>query len=189
MNTMSTADFEALYRRTADPWGYCSSEYERRKYAATLVACGPGPFGCALELGASIGVFSAMLVGRCRALVTVDAAPTAVAAARARLVGETGADVLLGAIPAAIPERRYDLVVASEILYYLDAASLDATLARLADGLDRGGRLVAVHWRPSGPERPWSAAEVHERLRGEPWLRPVTAGPTDDYLLDVLERA
>ena len=65
MSFMTAADFEARYRADPDPWGYLASEYERKKYAATLAACGPGPFACALELGGSIGVFSAMLAPRC----------------------------------------------------------------------------------------------------------------------------
>ena len=72
----ATAEFEALYRADPDPWGYTHSAYERDKYAATLEACGPGPFAHALELGGSIGVFSALLAPRCRALTTIDAAPT-----------------------------------------------------------------------------------------------------------------
>ena len=79
MTRMSLADFEARYRADPDPWGYHSSAYETAKYAATLDACGPGPFASALELGASIGVFTARLAPRCRRLITLDAAPTAVA--------------------------------------------------------------------------------------------------------------
>jgi hypothetical protein len=189
MSSMSTADFEALYRNDSDPWGYQSSEYEQRKYEATRAACGPGPFDCTLELGASIGVFSAMLVGRCRALITIDAAPTAVRDARARLSGAPTAEVLLGEIPEAIPVTSYDLVVASEILYYLPPPTLQATLACLAARMEPGARLVAVHWRPAGPERPFTAAEVHAQVRAQPWLTPLACSPTDDYLLDVLERA
>lgn len=188
MSSMSTADFEALYRADSDPWRYRSSEYERRKYQATLAACGQGPSDSALELGGSIGVFSAMLAPRCRSLVTVDAAPTAVREARARLRHEPAAEVLLGDIPAVIPVRAYDLVVASEILYYLPPGVLEATFGSLFTRMQPGARLVAVHWRPAGPERPFTAAEVHDRLRALPWLTPLTSSPTDDYLLDVLER-
>ena len=87
------------------------------------------------------------------------------------------------------PDGSFDLVVASEILYYLEPDALAATLARLRDSLADGtARLVAVHWRPPGEERPFTAAEVHALLRGQKWLTPVLAAPTDDYLLDVLER-
>ena len=57
--SMKAAEFERRYRRDGDPWGYGSSVYELAKYDATLTACGPGPFLSALELGGSIGVFSA----------------------------------------------------------------------------------------------------------------------------------
>lgn len=188
MSHMSTAAFEALYRTDPDPWGYESSPYEREKYAATLEACGPGPFAEALELGGSIGVFTAALAPRCGALISVDGSATAVSAARARLRDDRQVEVRLGQIPAAIPRRRYDLAVASEILYYLTPQDLDGTLELLSAALRPGGRLVAVHWRPPGPERPFTAQEVHARLRGEPWLHHLASGGSADYLLDVLER-
>lgn len=202
MARMSLADFEARYRANPDPWGYTTSDYERRKYDATLAACGSGPFAHALELGASIGVFSEMLAPRCAQLTTIDASPTAVAAALARLAGaprltlETrrrrqappNIVVLLGTIPAALPDHRFDLVVASEILYYLSGPELARTLERLESCTVPGARLVAVHWRPAGPERPLDAERVHAVLGEQPWLAPLASAHTDDYLLDVLER-
>ncbi len=189
MAHMSVTDFEARYQADADPWGYTCRAYEREKYQATLAACGPGPFHAALELGSSIGVFSELLAPRCDSLVTVDAAPSAVAVARERLSGRANATVLLGGIPDAIPRRRYDLVIASEILYYLTPTGLTDTLAVLRERLTGGGRLVAVHWRPPGPERPFSAEQVHQRLREQPWLTSTDTSGTTDYLLDVLERS
>ena len=188
MSHMSGADFEERYRREGDPWGYETSSYERAKYDATLAACGEGPFGHALELGASIGVLSARLAKRCRELVTIDAAPTAVRDARRRLDDNDSVQVILGTIPQDIPKGPYDLVVASEILYYLEADPLAVTLARIREETVPGARLVAVHWRPPGDERPATAAEVHERLRSEPWLEARSRHDTDDYLLDVLVR-
>ena len=185
---MTAAEFERRYRRDGDPGGYRSSDYERAKYDATLSACGPGPFASALELGGSIGVFSAMLAGRCDALTTIDFSPTAVALARAQLAGFSHAEAIIGEIPGAIGPDQHDLVVASEILYYLDDDALTATLERLRAVLLAGGQLVAVHWRPNGPERPQTAAAVHRRLRSLPWLRAVADLSTADYLLDVLER-
>jgi predicted TPR repeat methyltransferase len=186
MTHMRLADFEALYRRDPDPWGYESTEYERAKYDATVRACGTGPFAHALELGSSIGVLSARLSPLCRRLTTIDGSPTAVSAACDRLGGRP-VEVMLGEIPGAIPDGSFDLVVASEILYYLQHGALDETLARLRATMVPGAALVAVHWRPPGPERPFSAQEVHERLRSEEWLAPRTQTSADRYLLDVLE--
>jgi SAM-dependent methyltransferase len=180
-------DFEERYRSNPDPWGYLSSEYERAKYAETLSACGPGPFAAALELGGSIGVFSAQLAPRARSLTTIDGAPTAVRMARRRLEPLRHARVLLGTIPEELPDGPFDLVVASEVLYYLTLDAVERTLARLHEVMLPGGRLVAVHWRPDGPERPLDAGTVHDLLRAQVWLAPVRRAATDDYLLDVLE--
>jgi protein-L-isoaspartate O-methyltransferase len=190
MNRMTLSDFEARYQAEPDPWGYTTSGYERDKYTATLAACGPGPFAHALELGGSIGVFSAMLAPRCHRLTTIDAAPTAVELARQRLAGANmpGLLILHGTIPGEIPDGPYDLVVASEILYYLAADELEATLDRLYAQTRRGARIVAVHWREDGPERPLRADDVHATLRRRPWLQAVVRADTDEYRLDVLER-
>jgi cyclopropane fatty-acyl-phospholipid synthase-like methyltransferase len=188
---MDADDFEARYRRDLDPWGYESSPYEQAKYDATLAACGSGPFTRALELGSSIGVLSARLAARCQRLVTIDGSPTAVADARRRLSRETAegtVDVTLGTVPGDIPDGPYDLVLASEILYYLQLEPLSATLTRVRKVTVPGARLVAVHWRPAGPERPFTAAEVHARLDEQPWLERIASASTDDYLLDVHRR-
>jgi len=180
--------FETQYRADCDPWGYRASAYEQDKYAATLAACGRGPFADALELGGSIGVFSALLAPRCRRLTTIDYSPTAVHRARAALAGHPQARARLGAIPKDLPEGRFDLVVASETLYYLSAHALAQTLRMLEARLTPGGRLVCVHWCPPGPERPLTAGEVHDAARRQPWLRALRTDHGSEYLLDVLER-
>jgi SAM-dependent methyltransferase len=186
---VTTVDhFEAQYQADPDPWGYRSSAYEQAKYAATLAACGPGPFDNALELGGSIGVFSARLAPRCRRLTTIDYSPTAVRRARAALAQHRQARAVLGAIPEDVPEGSYDLVVASETLYYLDATALAHTLEALEALTAPGARLVCVHWRAAGPERPLTAADVHEEVRRQPWLRRLTSDCRPEYLLEVLER-
>ncbi len=186
---MTTVDhFETEYQANPDPWGYHSSAYEQAKYAATLAACGPGPFENALELGGSIGVFSARLAPRCRRLTTIDYSPTAVRRARAALAQYRHAHALLGAIPEDLPAGGFDLVVASETLYYLDARALAQTLEALAARTIPGARLVCVHWRPEGAERPLTASHVHDEVRRQPWLRRLTTECRPEYLLDVLER-
>ena len=180
--------FEAQYRADPDPWGYRRSAYEQGKYAATLAACGPGPFGDALELGGSIGVFSARLAPRCRRLTTVDYSATAVRRARAALAPHPQARAVLGAIPEDLPAGRFDLVVASETLYYLSVDALAQTLRGLKLRMAPGGRLVCVHWRQAGPERPLTARQVHDAVWRESWLRGLRAECRPEYLLDVLER-
>ncbi len=188
MTAMTATDFERRYRADPDPWRYQTSAYEQAKYAATLEACGPGPFAHALELGGSIGDFSARLAPRCRSLDTIDFSPTAVRRASVALASYRQARATLGEIPQAMPDGEFDLVVASEILYYLNGPALANTLGLLEARIVPRGRLVCVHWREPGPERPLSAADVHSWVRGLSWLASSQSETTDNYLLDVLDR-
>jgi predicted TPR repeat methyltransferase len=77
--------FEELYAKSNDPWNFETSEYERNKYRRTLEVLGERRFERALEAGASIGVFTEMLAGRCDELLAVDVSERAVVAARERL--------------------------------------------------------------------------------------------------------
>jgi SAM-dependent methyltransferase len=190
MAEMSPSDFEARHRDHTNPWDFDfeRSDYEHAKYEATLVACGEGPFTNAVELGGSIGVFTERLAPRCVALTTVDVARTAAAMARRRLAHLRHVRVIHGTIPDAAPDEKFDLVVASEILCHLSADELERTLAVIRARLVRGGRLVAVHWRPSGPERLLAVGELHARLRDDPWFASIRCDDAGIFLLDALDR-
>lgn len=182
------ASFEARYEQTEDPWGFADDPYERAKYARTLAALGRRRFGRALELGCANGELTALLAPRCEALVAVDAAPTAVARAAERFADRAGVEVRRGVIPEGLPAGPWELVVASEILYYLGAELLDATVSRLVAELEPGGLLVAVHWTGEAASHPQSADAVHARLLDDPALRPLAAARHPGYRLDTLER-
>jgi cyclopropane fatty-acyl-phospholipid synthase-like methyltransferase len=155
---------------------------------ATLEGCGLGPFKSALELGGAIGEFTERLAPRCERLTRIDVSATAAAMARRRLVDFPRVEVVRGAIPDAIPDRDYDLVVASEILYFLSADDFERTLATIRARLVPNGRFVAVHWRTEESDRVFAAGNLHARLRDDPWLQSVRGEQAPGYLLDVLER-
>jgi len=57
--------FEDLYGQSPDPWGFETSPYERKKYEHTLDVLQGQRYRRALEVGCSIGVFTAMLAPLC----------------------------------------------------------------------------------------------------------------------------
>jgi len=77
--------------------------------------------------------------------VAVDVAQAAVDAARARLAGRPGVDVGRASLPEAWPEGTFDLVVASEVLYYFDRATLGNDLT--AGGFTRKPSIETVMFR------------------------------------------
>lgn len=179
--------FEDLYFRSEDPWSFETSDYERRKYARTLAALGERRFRRALEVGASIGVFTEMLARRCDELLAVDVSEAAVASARKRLAGAAGVTVERRTLPEEMPEGPFDLILASEVLYYLTGEEMLAALRTFEDELAPGGLLLAVHWRNETQTYPLQGDEVHELLHENTRLRPAKSITERDYRLDLFE--
>jgi predicted TPR repeat methyltransferase len=144
--SMPDAYFESLYQGGRDPWQFATSAYEREKYAATLAAIGTGRIGRAWEVGCSIGVFTQVLAPLCDSLLAVDVADSALAQARERCAGLPHVDVQRMRIPEEWPEGRFDLIVFSEVLYYLAPDDISAAARRSLESLSQGGRIVLVHW-------------------------------------------
>lgn len=140
------AYFEALYATEPDPWGYETSAYEAAKYDETLAILGTTPVPRALEIGCSIGVLTARLAPLCAALLAVDVAATALHRARLRCASLPQVSFAQASIPAWFPEGAFDLVVLSEVLYYLNEAELNTLAAQLRAHLAPGGRVLLVHW-------------------------------------------
>src|ERR1700742_942532 len=155
--------FERLAHESEDPWEYATSDYEQRKYRHTLEYL-PEHCGRTLELGCSVGVFTAMLAPRTTHLVAVDFSPTALARARARQRGAEGVELLRRRLPEEMPEGPFDTIICSEILYYWSPELVHEGLRRIEAALVPGGPLVPVHWRDPDPRRQLIGDDVHAIL-------------------------
>jgi SAM-dependent methyltransferase len=175
--------FERLAREAADPWDYATSDYEQGKYRQTLDYL-PERTGRTLELGCSVGVFTAMLAPRCDRLVAVDFSPTALARARARLGDAENVKLLQLRLPEEMTSGPFDTIVCAEILYYWSAELVRDGLRRIEAALAPGGTLLAVHWRHPDPRRELIGDDVHEMLDAETSLALDASRTTPSYLLD-----
>lgn len=130
-----------------DPWGY-TSPYEHRKYEHTLELLGDRRPACALELACAEGHLTVQLAPRVGDLLATDISTTALQRARRQCVNVDNVefrqlDLRTDALPHGL-----DLVMCSEVLYYLDNESeLAAAAERIADCLVVGGQLVMAHAR------------------------------------------
>jgi predicted TPR repeat methyltransferase len=179
--------FEGLYAESGDPWDFETSEYERNKYGRTLEVLGERRFHRALEAGASIGVFTEMLADRCDELLAVDVSELAVNAARERLAGQGHVRVKRRTLPEEMPDGPFDLIVASEVLYYFPREEMAAALRAFERELAQGGTLLAVHWRRETKTYPLQGDEVHELLVGHMRLQNSKTIVETDYRLDLFE--
>ncbi len=179
--------FEQMYRTEEDPWGFRTRWYEERKYALTLAALPRRRYRSAFEPGCSIGVLTEQLARRCDRLLAADPVSAAVEAARAATAG-LSVEVRVGSVPADWPDGTFDLVVLSELGYYLEPAELPGLASLAAGSLEPGGDLVAVHWRPAVADYPSTAAQVHDALAQCSELARIARHSEDDFLLEVFRR-
>ena len=84
-------------------------------------------------------------------------------------------------LPEDFPEGPFELIVCSEVLYYLDPPAFDAMLEAI--GRELTGSLLAVHWRPATETYPLGGDEVHERLTAR-FGPPAYRDRTPEYALD-----
>ncbi|MBV9821246.1 MAG: bifunctional PIG-L family deacetylase/class I SAM-dependent methyltransferase [Actinobacteria bacterium] len=180
------AYFDGIYAGAADPWSFESGWYERRKRSALLASLPRERFRRTFEPGCARGDLSVLLAGRTDALVAAEWAEAPLAAARDRLAGHPGVDLRRLRIPRDWPEGRFDLVVLSEIGYYLP--DLGRLARRVLSGLDADGVVVLLHWRRCAPDHPHTAETVHLALRAALGLPVLVSHREDDFLLDVLAR-
>lgn len=165
-----TADlqrFERLYHESPDPWSYRTSSYEQQKYAATLAALRKPTHGLTLEVGCSIGVFTRQLAARCQHVVAIDFSRGALELARRNLRDARNVDLLRASFPEETPPGSWDLILCSEILYYLQSPALEEAISWIRTQLSHKASVLAVSWRGVGRDEPLTGDEVHDRLAGE----------------------
>lgn len=156
--------FDKLYNRESDPWNFSTSDYEHGKYKHTLDALPKKHYGHALEIGCSIGVFTEMLAPRCERLLAMDVSDHPLMHARKRLADYTHVVLLRGGVPEEFPPLAFDLIILSEVGYYLSTAELMDTKELIWQHLEMGGHCCLVHWRPKIEDCALTGDEVHERF-------------------------
>ena len=183
--TLTGEFFDATYDRHDDPWGYTDRWYEERKRPLTLASLPDRRYRDVLEVGCGIGVLTALLAERADHVLAVDVSGAAVERARERVATLTQVDVQVADVADAVPAGSFDLVVLSEVGYYVDRATLDRVLADLRARLAPGGTLLACHWRHPVDAYPLTGDEVHRVLRRTTDLTLLAEHREKDFLLDV----
>jgi 2-polyprenyl-3-methyl-5-hydroxy-6-metoxy-1,4-benzoquinol methylase len=146
-SSRDAAYFEALYQANPDPWNFAGSTYEQRKYQLTIAALADRHFVSALEIGCSIGVLTRHLAARCAALLGVDIVDSALTAARARCADLRHVAFANLTIPDQWPGgQKFDLIVISEMLYFLTATDITRLATRVAASLLPGGMVLLVNY-------------------------------------------
>jgi len=179
------AMFDDFFQRHDDPWGFESRWYEARKRSALLAALPRASFGSALELGCANGVLTSELASRCGELLAVDASHHAVRAASERTREANNVRVEQHLLPAEWPGGTFDLIVVSELVYYLGTDDRAHLARRIARALAPDGVVVACHWRRKIDDAATSGDRAHAELAHALGLHRLVRHEEADFLLEV----
>jgi hypothetical protein len=179
--------FDAVYEKESDPWGFETSEYERRKYQVTLASLPKTRYRTAFEPGCSIGVLTEGLAARCDELLATDVIPAALERTASRLRNWPHVTVEQRAIPEEWPERQVDLIVLSEIAYYFDEEDLARIIRLILQSTTEGAHVIGVHWRGE-TNYPLTGDRTHAIIDATPELHPIVSHIETDFTLAVWER-
>lgn len=179
--------FDELYRSSDDPWHLREGWYEHRKRSLTLALLPRPRYRNAFEPGCANGELTAALASRCDALLAADLHETAVRLARERVAGLPQVCVEQRRVPQQWPTEAgpFELIVISELAYYLDAADLETLAARIAASLTPDGTLLACHWRRPFAEALASADAAHALFDSRCGLSRLAHHDEADLLIDV----
>jgi SAM-dependent methyltransferase len=182
------AHFQSMYDADPDPWHFRTSDYEQEKYRKSLEALPPRRFGSAFEVGCSIGVLTQLLAPRCNALLGVDIVEQPLGAARATCADQPWVRFQRMQVPGDWPDEVFDLIVLSEVLYFLSRREVGAVAERVRSTLDPNGLVLLVNWRGRSGD-PCTGDEAAQLFidRSSAGLEPTVQYQTDTYRLDLLQ--
>ena len=180
----STEYFDALYRRSDDPWGLRTRYYEQRKRRIVLASLPRPRFGRVFEPGCALGLLTRHLAARSESVVAWDAADAAVRQARRSLRSVDNVVIKRGHIPEQWPPGSFDLIVLSEVGYYCEPQALST---RIEGSLAADGLLLACHWQHNATDHPHTVEDVHQAI-GQ-GLHEVVRHVEADFRLNVWGRS
>ncbi len=128
-----------------DPWRLQQNPFEQARYTLMLQMLeGDKRYDSGLEIGCAAGAFTERLAERCARLRVVDVLPEAIRRCRARLAGLSSVHYTVADISEEIGwNETYDLVVVSEVFYYLqDLRAIHRVVTRLYPLVRRGGIVI-----------------------------------------------
>ncbi len=169
-------DFEAMYAADPDPWKVRESWYERRKETVLLALLGRERYGHAWDAACGTGSLARALADRCGHVTASDGSTRAVALTERLLAGVPHTAAVVSRLPEVPPlSEPPDLVVLSEVLYYLPDEDRAQSLDAVGTAAAAAAEVVVVHWRHHPDDAFLSGAaateEADARLRRAGWER------------------
>ncbi len=189
--------FETLFTMQYDSSKY-TSPYEQTKYEQILSLLPSNKFRRALELACAEGHFTVRLAPHVNNLIAADILQAALDRAAKRCADMKNIRFVLLDITRNPLPGHFDLIVCSEVLYYVGSREeLQAVAWKITDALEAGGYLLIAHANlvVDDPDKtgfdwdlPFGAKVIGETFTGIPSLRLVKELRTPLYRIQLFQR-
>ena len=187
-DAVAVTHFDAMFTASPDPWRYHTEPYERDRFTRTTGAISARRYRSALELGCANGALSEHLAPLCDHLLATDASDAALAAALDRIGTVKNIELRRCSMPDEVPDSQFDLIVASDMLYYL---GLDC-VASLMVGIDKAAtadcRILIASYLGTTDTRLTGEMASEAAIAHLPGWIVRNADRTSRLRIDVLER-
>lgn len=187
-DAVSAKHFDAMFDGSSDPWGYDDQPYERDRFARTIAALNDRHYQSALELGCANGALTEQLAPLCRRLLATDASSSALATAQRRVGTLANVSLRRALLPQQVPEGDFDLIVASDMLYYLGLEGVVSLMGELDRRATSGCRILIASYLGDTETRLTGEMSSETAIAHLPRWRRIHAERTDRLRIDVLER-
>lgn len=180
--------FDDMFETSEDPWGFRTRWYEARKRSITLTSLPESNYQSAYEPGCANGELAAGLALRCKKLRVSDGSEAAVDLTRSRLAEFSHVHVAQEWLPGDWPCQTFDLIVLSELGFYLSEDAVSTIACNALGSLSTEGTVLACHWRHPVEGFELQGDAVHAILHRQLGLSRLVHHEEKDFVLDVWSR-
>lgn len=161
--------------RNPDPYKVSASGYELEKMERVMATLGfEKRFGSILEIGCGEGNMTARLASISGRTLATDISDMAVRRTRETTSSFPNVETQRLDLLSDEPPGQFDLVVASEVLYYFEKGQLPAVLERITSCVKNGGSVALIHARALADDdmgvelKKFAARTIHEMFISDP---------------------
>ncbi|OWY28827.1 SAM-dependent methyltransferase [Herbaspirillum robiniae] len=183
--------FRSLYASSTDPWHTADSWYEQRKLSILLATLPKPHFSSVYEPGCGNGALTVALAERCDLLIASDFCDEAVRLTLSRVLDSRHVQVVRESLPEqwqAGGMPVFDLIVLSELCYYLDDEQLRMIVSLSVGSLLPAGHLLTCHWKRPFEDRQQDTADIHGLFAAHDELHSYAYYEDEEFRLDVWQK-
>lgn len=181
--------------KSQDPYKVSVSGYELEKMDRAISSLGfEKKFGSILEIGCGEGEMTARLAAISGRTLATDISDMAIRRTREAASSFPNVDTQRLDLLTDEPPGQFDLVVASEVLYYFEKEQLPAILERVTSCVKNGGSLALIHARALADDdggvelKNFGAKTIHEMFGKDPRYRIIHDDIQPAYRITILRK-